>query len=155
MRMELQKRSRPRGIAILMYLSVIIGVYLFILSFFATTETEKEIIPGHTLGFVQDFGYVLKAIGIMYISMGIGFWKADVWALKVYKYVNYAISITTIFYAALINNPTGIVPLNLLSAQLAAVTYAFVVNRYLHNKYVKSYFGEKLESTTTDGAHQV
>jgi hypothetical protein len=144
----LRKEPRPRGILILMYFSVIFGGLLTYAGFQSTPETEKqimpEIIPGYTLGFLQVLGYILITIGIMYIGMGIGFWKGNVWALKLYKYVNYSITTTTIFYGALINNPTGGSPLNQIITQLSAITYSFVVNRYLHkNKHVLSYFGSK------------
>lgn len=150
MRAELQRPSRPTGIIILTFTSVIVGVFLIYGGLVTSTpETEKEIVPGYTLGFLQVFFIILLVIGSMYVLMGIGLWKAHIWALRVYRYVNYAITITTIFYGALIDNPTANMPLSQIGASLLAIMYGFAVNRYLHNNNrVKLYFGETSESTT-------
>jgi hypothetical protein len=150
--------ARPRGITTMIYLSIIIGVILTIsgslpvppspaspspISPIPLSQIEKEIIPGYTLGLLEVDGFILIALGITYIALGIGFWRADVWALNLYNYVNCAAILFSIIYGALIFNPTTPALVQIVS-QSSSIVYTFVVMRYLNNKRVKSYFYQNI-----------
>ena len=121
MKTEFQQRSRPKGILILVCLSVIIGIMLLFSNFLAIyTHHEKEKpIFGVKMGILPIFWFILVTFGIIYILLAVGFWRADSWALKLYNKANRAISITIIFYGALVySNVNNTDPISPIMGQL-------------------------------------
>lgn len=131
-------------------ISVIIGIIVIGNGIALTTASqlrENPLIYGITFGFIKIYGPILVIIGIMYIIVSVGLWKAGKWALDLQKwFLTYAISVTAIFAANLIapvhpvQTKSHIIE---ISVQIMALVYTYVVSRYLATGHIKSYFGIK------------
>jgi hypothetical protein len=136
--------ARPRGITMLACISVMLGTFLIFAGIVSSSnvhQQEKDIVPGIKVGFTKIYGSILELLGIMYIIVSIGLWRANAWALKLQdKFLTYAITITSIFAGNLIASSSANYPISHIIGQLLAMIYTFVVARYLHNKHVQSYF---------------
>jgi hypothetical protein len=138
--------KRPIGITTIVYLSVIFGCFLLFAGGSFFTLHTVSILSIQQKFFADAYGYLLTAFGITYIALGIGFWRADVWAFTLYNYVNYSLVFITLFWSYL----TATVmhgeldstrsAIFVLISQSSSIVYTFVVARHLNNKRVKSYF---------------
>lgn len=135
--------SRPKGVIFFAVLSAITGILVFVAIFLGgggAGESSNPIL-GYDLGFDKYIGSILAVFATIYIIIAIGFWKAYVWTLSLYKLTNQTVTITNVLTQSLIISQTpNVDPIWNIIPQLISLIYTFVINHILGDKNLKAYF---------------